>query len=261
MSSATIVIPAATPPARPVSLGGVFSLAYGLLAYASFLAAFSYAIGFIGNWVVPKSIDSGATGPIAMSLLINAALLGVFVVQHTIMARPGFKRAWTRIIPEPIERSTFVLLASAALGLLFWQWRPLPQTVWRVAGAAGALLSALSLAGYAVVFVASCTISHLDLFGVRQTWLRFREQTYRPVGFRLAGLYRVVRHPLMAGFLLGFWATPTMSLGHLFFAIMTTAYIRFGTWIEERDLITAHGEQYREYKRRVAGLLPLPRRG
>jgi protein-S-isoprenylcysteine O-methyltransferase Ste14 len=255
-------------PAEPVRpgdpqasrIGGVLTLAYGLLSYGAFLASFLYAIGFIGNWLVPKSIDTGTVRPISQSLLINAALLALFVLQHTIMARPAFKRWWTRIVPTPVERSTFVLLASASLGLIFWQWRPLPQEVWHISGPAGFVLSALSLSGWAVVFIASLTISHLDLFGVRQAWFRFQNLPYAPVGFRLAGLYRIVRHPLMVGFLIAFWVTPRMSVGHLFFAVMTTGYILFGTWIEERDLIAEHGERYLDYKRRVPGLIPLPGR-
>lgn len=238
---------------------GVFI--YGLTAYAAFLAAFLYAIGFVGNWVVPKSIDSGTTGPLIPSLLINAALLSVFVVQHTVMARPAFKRWWTRIIPHAIERSTFVLAASASLGLIFWLWRPLPETVWAVEHPALRwALSGVSLGGYGIVLVSSFMVSHFDLFGLRQVWLRLRGENYRPVGFRLVGLYKVVRHPLMLGFLIAFWATPTMTVGHLFFSVMTTIYIAMGVWFEERDLVAEHGEKYREYRRRIRGIIPLPRR-
>jgi len=240
-------------------LGGVLTLAYGLVAYGAFLGVILYAIGFVGNRLVPKSIDSGAAGPIGQSLLINGALLAAFALQHTIMARPAFKRWWTRIIPKSAERSSFVLVASALLGLLFWQWRPLPQTMWSVSGATAFALTTVSAAGWAIFFVASFTISHLDLFGVRQTWSRFRNRPYTEVGFRLAGLYRLVRHPLMVGFLIAVWATPTMSAGHLFFAVMTTGYILFGVWMEERDLIAEHGERYLNYKRRVRGLIPLPK--
>ncbi|HKQ49931.1 MAG TPA: isoprenylcysteine carboxylmethyltransferase family protein [Phycisphaerae bacterium] len=245
---------------QPGRLGGILTLTYGLFSYLTFPATILYAIGFVGNWVVPKSIDSGVAGPVGSALLINAALLGVFVVQHTIMARPAFKHWWTRIVPKPVERSTFVLAASALLGLLFWQWRPMPQVVWSVHGPAAIALSAISLAGWLIAVAASFTISHLDLFGVRQAWLRFRNRAYAPVGFRLAGLYRVVRHPLMTGFLIAFWATPTMTLGHLYFAALVTGYVLFGTWIEERDLIAEHGEQYLAYKREVRGLVPIPKR-
>jgi len=244
---------------QTTDVGGAFMLAFGSLGYLSFLAAFLYAIGFVGNWLVPKSIDSGPTESTALSLLINAALLSIFAIQHTIMARPAFKRWWTSVIPKCAERSIFVLLASASLGLTFWQWRPLPHELWHVTGPVATVLSALSLAGWAIVFIASFTINHFDLFGLRQAWFRFQNQPYVPVGFRLAGFYRVVRHPLMAGFIIAFWATPVMSVGHLFFAAMTTAYIRFGTWVEERDLIAEHGERYLDYARRVRGLIPLPK--
>jgi protein-S-isoprenylcysteine O-methyltransferase Ste14 len=177
------------------------------------------------------------------------------------MARPGFKRWWTRIVPKPIERSTYVWMASACLGLIFWQWRPLTQEVWRVGGIAGSALTVVSLLGWSVVLVASFAISHMDLFGVRQTWLAFRARTYRPVGFQLVGFYKLIRHPLMVGFLIAFWATPAMTVGHLFFAAMTSGYILFGTYMEERDLIAEHGADYLEYKRRVRGFIPVPKRG
>ena len=246
--------PAAGPLARTLTL------AYGLLAYAAFLGVFLYAMGFVGNWLVPKSIDSGTPGALLPSLLINTALLSVFVVQHTVMARPAFKRWWTRIIPPAIERSTFVLAASASLALAFWLWRPLPTVLWSVEGPAAWALTALSLSGYGIVLYASFLINHFDLFGLRQVWLRFTGRRYAPVGFRLASLYRLVRHPLMLGFLIAFWATPTMTVGHLFFAAMTTGYIAMGVWFEERDLVAEHGDAYLDYRRRVRGVIPLPRR-
>lgn len=237
------------------------TLAYGGFAYAAFVATFAYAVGFVGNWIVPKSIDSGTPGPLVPSLLINAVLLSVFVLQHTIMARPGFKRVWVRIVPAAAERSTFVLLASLSLALVFWQWRPLPDIVWRAATpTARGALTALSLLGYGIVLAASCMVSHADLFGLRQSWLRFRGRLYRPVGFRLVGLYRLIRHPLMLGFLIAFWATPTMTVGHLFFAVMTTLYIFMGVWFEERDLAAHFGESYQQYRRTTRAILPLPKR-
>jgi protein-S-isoprenylcysteine O-methyltransferase Ste14 len=242
-------------------IGGWVTLAYGLLAYGSFQVAITYAIGFIGNWVVPKSIDTGAVGPIGWGLLVNTGLLVLFVAQHTIMARPAFKRWWTQFVPKPMERSTFVLASSACLGLMFWQWRPWPAVVWSVSGPMGTVLAGVSLLGWVVVFAASATISHMDLFGVRQAWLRFCNRPYTQVGFRLAGLYRIVRHPLMVGFLMASWATPVMTAGHMFFAVMITGYILFGTWMEERDLVAEHGEQYLEYRRRVRGFVPVPKRG
>jgi methanethiol S-methyltransferase len=233
---------------------------YGLLAYSLFFFTFCYAIGFVGNWIVPKGIDGGAVGPLVPSLIINGLLLSLFVVQHTIMARPAFKRWWVKYVPASIERSTFVLLASSILLLTFWQWRPLPDIVWKVSHPAAYYgLSALSLAGWGIVLIASFMVSHFDLFGLRQVWFRLRARAYRPVGFRLVGFYKLVRHPLMVGFLIAFWATPTMTVGHLFFAIMTTLYIFFGTHIEERDLIKEHGESYMEYRRKVRGFVPIPR--
>ncbi|MBC7771178.1 MAG: isoprenylcysteine carboxylmethyltransferase family protein [Pyrinomonadaceae bacterium] len=236
-------------------------MTYGLIAYGAFFVVILYAIGFVGGWLVPKSINSGAPGPLAPSLLINTGLLVLFVGQHTLMARPWFKRAWTRVAPKAIERSTFVIAASACLALLFWQWRPLPGELWRISNPAAALaVSAVSMLGWVIVFASSFMVSHFDLFGLRQTWFRFRQRAYEPVGFRLVGLYTVVRHPLMLGFLIAFWATPVMTVGHLFFAVMVSGYILFGTWMEERDLIAEHGEAYMEYRRRVPGLVPVPRR-
>jgi protein-S-isoprenylcysteine O-methyltransferase Ste14 len=233
--------------------------AYGLVAYATFVAAFAYAIGFLLNWLVPKGIDSGTPGPLIPSLLINTLLLSLFVIQHTIMARPWFKRAWTTIIPRAAERSTYVLLASAILLVTYWQWRPLPDAIWSVSGPAAWVLNGLSLFGFGIVFAASLMINHFDLFGLRQSWLRFRGKTYRPVGFRLVGLYKIIRHPLMLGFLIAFWATPVMTVGHLFFSIMTTGYIMLGVWFEERDLIAEHGENYLKYRRSTRAIIPLPK--
>ncbi len=242
-------------------MGRFAVVVYGLAAYATFLAAFTYAIGFVGNWVVPKGIDDGSPGALVPSLLINGILLCAFVVQHTVMARPAFKRWWVRIVPAAIERSTFVLLASVILLVTFWQWRPLPGVVWTVESTAGRYaLVGLSLLGWGTVLLSSFMVSHFDLFGLRQVWFALRARAYRPVGFRLRGLYRLVRHPLMVGFLIAFWATPDMSVGHLFFAVMTTAYIFFGTHVEERDLITEHGESYLGYRRKVRGFVPIPKR-
>jgi protein-S-isoprenylcysteine O-methyltransferase Ste14 len=244
-----------------VTLGRIAALAYGVVAYGAFLVAILYAIGFVGNWVVPKGIDSGTPGPLVPSLLINGLLLSAFVVQHTVMARPAFKRWITRYVPRSIERSTFVLAASSILLVTFWQWRPLPQIVWSVEHPAAVWgLSALSLLGWGIVLVSSFMVSHFDLFGLRQVWLNFVGRPYTPVGFRLVGLYRLVRHPLMLGFLIAFWATWRMSVGHLFFAVMTTLYIFMGTWLEERDLVAEHGDAYRSYRRSVRGLVPLPKR-
>jgi protein-S-isoprenylcysteine O-methyltransferase Ste14 len=247
--------------AEPMSLAARIAVfAYGLLAYISFVGAILYAIGFVANFLVPKSIDSGTPGRLVPSLLFNTAVLSVFVLQHTIMARPWFKRWWTRIIPACVERSTFVLTASAALGLAFWLWRPLPSVIWSVdTRAAAVALTGLSLFGWALVLVSSFMVSHWDLFGLRQVFLRLTNQEYRTIGFRIVGLYRLVRHPLMLGFIIAVWATPVMTVGHLFFAVMITGYIFLGTTLEERDLVAHFGDQYRSYRRRVPGIFPLPR--
>ncbi len=243
----------------PAARAGIF--AFGLVAYLAFFVTICWGIAFVGNWIVPKTIDSGTPGPIIPSLLINGSILLLFVVQHTIMARPAFKRWWTRIVPAPMERSIFVLLASGILLLLFWQWRPLPTVVWEFTHPVAVYgLSALSLLGWGIVFLSSFLINHFDLFGLRQAWFALRARAYKPVGFRLTFLYRLVRHPLMVGFLIAFWSTPVMTVGHLFFAIMTTGYILFGTHVEERDLIAEHGQVYLDYRKRVRGLIPLPKR-
>jgi protein-S-isoprenylcysteine O-methyltransferase Ste14 len=249
----------AAPEAKPRWATRAATFAYGAASYAIGVGSLVYAIGFVGNWLVPKGIDSGAPGPMTPSLLVNSALLLALVVQHTVMARPAFKRWVTRFIPAAVERSTFVLVSGLIMVALFWLWQPAPRVVWRVHGAAAWALTALSLLGWGVAFGSTFLINHFDLFGLRQVWLRLRAREYRPVRFRLAGFYRVVRHPLMLGFLIAFWATPLMSVGHLFFAIMMTAYIFMGTRFEERDLVREHGEAYLAYRRKVRGFVPLPK--
>lgn len=232
---------------------------YGVFAYALFFVAFLYAIGFVGNLWVPKSIDGGAAGSRWVALGIDAALLALFALQHSGMARPAFKRWWTRYVPEPIERSTYVLLASSILLLLFALWRPLPDTVWEVTHPVGVrVLWSLFALGWAIVFSATFMIGHADLFGLRQVWLHLRSQVRPPDRFRVPGLYAVVRHPIMLGFLVAFWATPAMSAGHLLFAAMTTGYILVATRLEERDLLARFGETYRAYRNAVPALLPRP---
>ena len=231
-------------------------LLYGVLCYAVFFLTFLYAIGFVGGFVVPKSIDSAPTLPLGQAILINLALLAVFALQHSVMARPAFKRAWTRVVPEPAERSTYVLLSSLALMLLFWQWQPMGLVIWQVEHPVGqALLHAGFAFGWMLVLVSTFLINHFDLFGLRQVWLQFRGRPYTFLPFKTPGPYRLVRHPLYAGWFFAFWCTPTMSAAHLVFALMTSAYILIAIRLEERDLVAAHPE-YADYRRRVPMLVP-----
>jgi protein-S-isoprenylcysteine O-methyltransferase Ste14 len=238
-------------------LGRIASFIYGLVCYAIFFATFLYAIGFVGNVGVPTSLDSGASGPFWQALLLNVGLLTLFALQHSVMARPAFKRAWTRIVPEPIERSTYVLASSAALILLFWLWQPMGGVIWDVASPGGrVVLQALCAAGFLTVLGSTFLINHFDLFGLRQVWLHLRGRPYTHLAFRTPGPYRVVRHPLYVGWLLAFWATPTMTVAHLVFALVTTGYILAAIPLEEADLEQLHGESYRRYRRSVGMLLP-----
>jgi protein-S-isoprenylcysteine O-methyltransferase Ste14 len=238
----------------------MLTLLYGVVAYVVFLAAFLYAIGFVGNVVVPKSIDAGPPGSTVTALIVNLLLLSAFAIQHSGMARHGFKERWTRIVPPAAERSTFVLLASLLLGLLYWQWRPMPDLVWDVRSDLWrTALWSLSGLGWGIVLVSTFLVSHWDLFGLRQSVLAFRKTPYTPIGFKTPGLYRLVRHPIYLGFTLAFWATPTMSQGHLLFAAVTTAYILVAIQLEERDLMRAFGDGYRHYRRQVSMILPIPK--
>jgi protein-S-isoprenylcysteine O-methyltransferase Ste14 len=229
---------------------------YGLIAYLLFGATYLYAVGFVGNLVVPKSLDSAPTAPFSTALLIDLGLLGLFAVQHSVMARQGFKRIVRRLIPEAAERSTYVLASNLALMLLFWQWSPLGGVVWDVQNpmARAALYSGFAF-GFLLVFVATVLINHFDLFGLRQVWLHLLGREYRTLEFATPGPYRLVRHPLYLGWFFAFWCTPTMTVTHLLFAVMTTAYILIAIQLEERDLIDAHPE-YAEYRRRVPMILP-----
>lgn len=230
---------------------------YGSVSYAVFLATLLYAIGFLGNFGVPKSIDSGPQGPFPSALFVNLGLLSVFAVQHSVMARQWFKRAMTRLIPEPAERATYVLLSSLALLLLFWQWRPMGGMVWdwRETAAGIAMWTGYGL-GLSIVLISTFLINHFDLFGLRQVWLCLLRRPYTPIEFRTPFFYKYVRHPLYVGWLLAFWCTPVMTAAHLVFALMTTAYILVAIQLEERDLITQHGQSYERYREQVPMLLP-----
>jgi methanethiol S-methyltransferase len=235
-------------------------LSYGLLCYAVFLAVFLYAIGFIGNFAVPTTLDAPGEGSFARALLVNLGLLALFAVQHSVMARPAFKRAWTRLVPESAERSTYVLFSSLALVALFAFWQPMGGMIWNVSSPGGAYtLYGLYAAGWLLLLYCTFLIDHFDLFGLRQVWLRALGRAYTPPEFRTPWLYRQVRHPLYVGWLMIFWATPTMTVAHLVFAVMTTAYILVAIQLEERDLIDAHSE-YAEYRRRVPMLIPFTKR-
>jgi protein-S-isoprenylcysteine O-methyltransferase Ste14 len=232
-------------------------LAYGILSYILSLATFLYAVGFIGGFLTPTRLDGPRPGSLTAALAFDGGLLALFALQHSGMARPGFKRWLTRFVPEPVERSTYVLLSSAALFVLFWLWQPLGGVVWEVTGeTARAAVYAVYAAGWAMVLATTFLINHFDLFGLRQAWLAFCKAAYTPLRFATPGPYRLVRHPLYIGWFTVFWAAPTMSASHLLFAVGTTAYILAAIRWEERDLVAAHPE-YAAYRRRVPMLLPL----
>ena len=232
---------------------------YGIVSYALGVASLLYLICFLGNIVVPKTIDSAPVGGVAPAVLVDLILVALFAFQHSLMARPGFKERWTRIVPKAAERSTYVLLTGLVLALLCWQWQPIAGVVWNVEGAVGkGLLQALFWLGWVILFAATFMINHFDLFGLRQVYLRLKDQPYRPVPCVEVALYRFVRHPIMLGLLIGLWATPSMSVGHLLFAAATTIYIFIGIFLEEHDTRQALGEDYETYRRQTQMLVPLP---
>lgn len=237
------------------------TIAYGAVAYLLFLVAFLYLVAFVANLWVPRTVDHGLPSPIGLAVLVNVLLVGAFGVQHSVMARPAFKAWWTRIVPPSIERSTYVVLSSAVLLLLYWQWRTIPAVVWDVQQPAGrVLLWALFWLGWVIALGATFMINHFDLFGLRQVYLAWRQKPYTELHFRTHLFYRLVRHPLMLGFLVSFWAAPTMTAGHLLFSIAMTGYILIAVHIEERGLVAALGDDYREYRREVPMLVPVKRR-
>ncbi len=232
-------------------------LIFGTGSYVLFLGVFLYAVGFVGNFAAPKTIDGPPELPFGWALAIDLSLVGLFGVQHSVMARPWFKRWWTRFVPRPIERSMYVLFTNLALVLLYWQWQPTGGTIWSVQHPWGqAVLWSVFAFGWLTVLVTTFLINHFDLFGLRQVWLYFRGEKYTPLGFVTPGPYRLVRHPLYVGWLCAFWATPTMTIAHLAFALGLTAYILIAIRYEERDLVAFHGVRYARYRQRVPMLIP-----
>jgi methanethiol S-methyltransferase len=242
-------------------MAGLVAVIYGVVAYGFTLFALLYLIGFVGNLIVPKSIDSGAAGPLLQSVIVDTMLIGLFAIQHSVMARQGFKRWWTRIVPPSVERSTYVLSASFALLILYWQWQPIPALVWTVHNpAAAAVLDGIFWLGWVVLVASTFLLSHFELFGLSQVFAGLFGKPSSDAKFRAPLLYRYVRHPIYLGVLLAVWATPAMTAGHLLFSVVITGYILIGIQLEEHDLIQQFGDQYRRYRQHAAMLVPLPGR-
>ena len=242
-------------------MAGLVAVIYGVVAYGFTLVALLYLIGFVGNLIVPKSIDSGMAGPLLQSAIVDTMLIGLFAIQHSVMARQGFKRWWTRLVPPSVERSTYVLFASFALLILYWQWQPIPAPVWTVHNpTAAAALDGIFWLGWVVLVASTFLLSHFELFGLSQVFARLFGKPPSDAKFRTPLLYRRVRHPIYLGVLLAVWGTPAMSVGHLLFAVVLTGYILIGIQLEEHDLIQQFGDQYRRYRQHAAMLFPLPGR-
>jgi len=250
----------AFPPLPSTASGRWGAFAFGLLAYGGFLAVFAYTIGFVSDLGVSRSIDAPVRSSPAVALAVDLGLLFLFGLQHSVMARPAFKRAWTRLVPRPVERSTYVLTTCLVLALFYWQWRPIEAVVWSPSDPVLRVsLRSLSVCGWLLVLIATALINHADLFGLRQVWTCFRRRHYFPPAFVSPGPYNIIRHPLYLGWILAFWATPHMTAGHLLFALFMTAYVRLAIAFEERDLLGEHGRKYREYRERVPMLVPFAR--
>jgi methanethiol S-methyltransferase len=231
-------------------------LIYGIIAYLGFLFTFSYLIGFVSGVIVPKNIDTGISGSLPEAILVDFFLVLLFGLTHSIMARPAFKERFTKIIPQAAERSTYVLIANATLAILFWKWQPIDTVIWKSEPPISLILFGISMFGWALIVWATLLIDHFDLFGVRQVWLNYRDREYTSPPFAARGLYKYVRHPLMLGFLIGFWFAPTMTVGHLFFCIAMTVYILIGVFFEERDLVKHLGETYSRYRKQTSSIIP-----
>ena len=235
-----------------------FAIIYGAVAYLAGFISLVYAIGFLGGFVVPKTINTGIAGDTTSAIIINLAVLTLFALQHSIMARPAFKKWWCQFVPEYIERSTYVLLTAIVLLVLYWQWRPMTGTVWHIENNVGVMImNGLFWSGWIILFASTFMISHTDLFGLRQVYFKFKDQDYLNLDFKTSGFYKLVRHPIMTGIIIAFWSTPHMTTGHLLFAAVSTVYILIALQFEEHDLMNLFGERYADYKRRVSILFPL----